>query len=254
MFYLTLPSNGSLDYYPDNSPGHYVIRFPQEIDLTRGPWEIGLAEIQFSTTYSNIDKDSIWMKYEVPRIEDQGTPLDVKPSEKQSVAVSFAEQEKEHTINLGEGLIYSNRDFVKEIEFKITHFSHAKTFFRQHGRYPVEFQYHTGTKKTKIHVYEHGSKLTLSPVLADILGVTSKQPLVGRKRYISQHMTDVNYSLRSIFVYCDLIRPRVVGDTVAHLLRVLTSKKSEDEVYHRYSKNLIIFLYRAIHLAKQKSF
>jgi hypothetical protein len=53
MFYLTLPSNSSMDYIPDNTLTNFTTRLPQMMDLD-GSWEIGLAEIQYPHSWYNI--------------------------------------------------------------------------------------------------------------------------------------------------------------------------------------------------------
>ena len=64
MFYLTLPSNSSMDYFPDNTLTHFTTRLPQMIDLD-GSWEIGLAEIQYPHSWHNIKKGEAWVHVEV---------------------------------------------------------------------------------------------------------------------------------------------------------------------------------------------
>ena len=59
-FYMTLPSNSSTDVYPDNNPGHFYTKLPQTYFLSG--YEVGLAEIQFPNTYSNV-KDDLWIYY-----------------------------------------------------------------------------------------------------------------------------------------------------------------------------------------------
>ena len=44
-----------MDHYPNNSTSHYYTELPQQIDLSSLEYEIGLAEIQFPNTYTNID-------------------------------------------------------------------------------------------------------------------------------------------------------------------------------------------------------
>ena len=34
MFYLTLPSNSSMNYYPDNTLAHYTTALAQDVDLS----------------------------------------------------------------------------------------------------------------------------------------------------------------------------------------------------------------------------
>ena len=53
QFYLTLPSNASLDVYPNNTLSDYTTRLFNPIQLT-GNWEVGLSEIQYPHCYFNI--------------------------------------------------------------------------------------------------------------------------------------------------------------------------------------------------------
>ena len=48
MFYLTLPSNNSIDYFPDNTLTHFTTRLPQMMDL-EGSWEIGCQKYSTRT-------------------------------------------------------------------------------------------------------------------------------------------------------------------------------------------------------------
>ena len=49
-FYLTLPSNASMDVFPNNKIGSYHVKFPQTIDLN-GKWEVGSYSISYSNTW-----------------------------------------------------------------------------------------------------------------------------------------------------------------------------------------------------------
>ena len=49
-FYLTLPSNASLDVFPDNKTTRYHVKLPQSIDL-EGNWEVGLYSISYPNTW-----------------------------------------------------------------------------------------------------------------------------------------------------------------------------------------------------------
>ena len=49
-FYLTLPSNASMDVFPDNKIGSYHVKFPQTFDLN-GEWEVGLYSISYPNTW-----------------------------------------------------------------------------------------------------------------------------------------------------------------------------------------------------------
>ena len=48
-FYITLPSNASMDYYSKNTACCYQIRLPRTFYL-KGKYEVALAEIQYPHT------------------------------------------------------------------------------------------------------------------------------------------------------------------------------------------------------------
>ena len=54
-FYLTLPSNSSMDIYPNNTLAKYTTRLHNDVSL-QGEWEVGLSEIVFPKTWFNINK------------------------------------------------------------------------------------------------------------------------------------------------------------------------------------------------------
>src|SRR3981081_1120525 len=56
-FYLTLPSNSSERYYPDNKVTRYTTRLQKTIDL-EGDWEAALVKMMFTKTWYTIPKHS----------------------------------------------------------------------------------------------------------------------------------------------------------------------------------------------------
>ena len=41
-FYMTLPADGSIDVYPNNTLSNFTNRLVQPVDLSEGEWEVGL--------------------------------------------------------------------------------------------------------------------------------------------------------------------------------------------------------------------
>ncbi|GIY60272.1 uncharacterized protein CDAR_28381 [Caerostris darwini] len=54
-FYLTLPSDSSLHYFPNNKISSFVTQLPSPITLD-GKWEVGLAEIIYPHTWYNVNE------------------------------------------------------------------------------------------------------------------------------------------------------------------------------------------------------
>ena len=52
-FYVTLPSNSFMQYFPDNKTSNFVTKLSRTLQLN-GEWEVGLAEIVYPHTWYNI--------------------------------------------------------------------------------------------------------------------------------------------------------------------------------------------------------
>ena len=54
-FYVKLPSNSSMEYFPDNKTSNFVTKLSRTLQLD-GEWEVGLADIDYPHTWYNIRK------------------------------------------------------------------------------------------------------------------------------------------------------------------------------------------------------
>ena len=60
-FYVTLPSNSSVQYFPDNKTSNFVTKLPRTLQLD-GEWEVGPPEIDYPHTWYNINDERILWK------------------------------------------------------------------------------------------------------------------------------------------------------------------------------------------------
>ena len=58
-FYLTLPSNASMNTHPDNTLTRYITTLPQRLNLS-GQWECGLVEILYPHSWYNVREEDAW--------------------------------------------------------------------------------------------------------------------------------------------------------------------------------------------------
>ena len=75
-----------------------------------------------------------------------------------------------------------------------------------------------------------GVRCELSPRLQYILGFDSTIVLNGEQDEfvrIAEHPPDLRAGFTSMFVYCNLIKPQVVGDASAQVIRVVNIKNAE---------------------------
>ena len=67
-FYMLLPSNASLQTFPDNRPGLYRIRVPERLRL-QGHWKVGLVNLIFPSTFVRPIMDPLAIMVSLGNIE-----------------------------------------------------------------------------------------------------------------------------------------------------------------------------------------
>ena len=70
QFYLHLPSNSSLDKFPNNTVSEYRVGLPETISLT-GEWEVALTEIHYPHTWNNVH-GNFWNRFYLRNQELEG--------------------------------------------------------------------------------------------------------------------------------------------------------------------------------------
>ena len=182
-FYLTLPSNSSLGLYPNNHAGHYLTRLSQTIDLDGGQWEVGLAEIQFSNHYINVEKDTVWLTYTTPNKESQ-IEDDLSFLSNPEIVSSGRDLRREQEtvkVTLSSGLYTSNASFIDELNEEIAHSKYFSEKIKL-KKYPLRIEYKAARKKAKVIMTENGSLFAASPALERILGMPEGKKITGEKK------------------------------------------------------------------------
>lgn len=62
QFYLTLPSNSSTVYYPDNTVANYKTQLSRAVQLP-GVWEVAVVEVHFPCSFLTVDNDATVFVY-----------------------------------------------------------------------------------------------------------------------------------------------------------------------------------------------
>ena len=224
-FYMTLPSNSSLNFFPHNDAGHFFSKLPQTVDL-KGEWEVALAEIQLVNNFYNVPSEEIWFEYATSNDEIMRRVFEEEVAEEERINDIKSIKRKKKMV-MDPGLFVSNKKFVDKLN------EMAKTIKLVSNQVsPICFKYMDTSKRVKIVMNEEGSKLTMSPTLRRILSVPRDvDHLGGSVKWITPKVIDIHQSFKGIFVYCDLVSPRPVGDVMAPLLRTLPI--SYKDVFHQ---------------------
>ena len=64
-FYVTLPSNSSMQCFPDNKTTNFITKLSRTLQLD-GEWEVGLAEIDYLHTWYNIREGKSSVEIYIP--------------------------------------------------------------------------------------------------------------------------------------------------------------------------------------------
>ena len=216
-FYVTLPSNSSMSYYPDNTVTRYKTHLSQPISL-ESDWEVGLFEFEYQRTWYNVEeKDS---KIRFDHIKD-----DKVVREKIHIPHGYYTNIEELTDRI-------NTSFI---------------VFGVENRIPAMPQLRLDklTRKISIHIFD-GMRIFFSPGLGNILGYDEREDVInvyGRPDAdITLHNTyNTEVNCQSLFVYCDILEQVIVGDTKAPLLRSLSvSGKHGNIVREIYDKPMYV--------------
>lgn len=204
QFYITLPSNSSLDYYATNSNTNFITQLPSSISLNGGgnEWEMALVEIHYPCSFQTITDNDSWMRLSILK---SGATGDDNIS-------SGADKYNQIKVYLKPGDYGSVLDLLKEINSNETLKKNS-----------VTFEYIEKVKTVRLRCAEKKvEKVKLSKTLALILGFDPRQQVSLQNNDNGVRPADIKLGLPSqMYVYCDLVEPQLVGDTCAPLLRIV---------------------------------
>ena len=184
-FHMTLPSNASMDIFPDNTAAQYVTKLPRSLDLA-GDWSVSLKEISTPLAFDNI------------------------PSEFCKFQVKNNDQQLE--LSLQGGLYKVNEAVIDEVNKLANPFNidcHLS------GRRNQKVKVNVGDT----HVFRPNNPL------AFIMGLGMEQDFPEGKHLAERSMTlPPSEQISTLYVYCNILDNVIVGDVTAPLLRVVEVK------------------------------
>lgn len=188
-FYLTLLSNSSMEYFPDNTTTLFSTKLPKPIIL-EGSWCIGVVEFQYPCTMFTVQEHENVI-YITKRM--------LMPNEKNPSLVYY----KTH-------IPATNYDNINHILVALNNIKEK-----------IKFRYDELSKFVSVSVTDESiTSITLSPKLCLQLGFEPSRNLVTKG--LGKCPANLHLGLPSqLFVYCDVIDPQIVGDVMTPLLRII---------------------------------
>ena len=223
-FYMTLPSNSSSQFFPNNTMANFKTKLHAPVSLS-GSWECALVDINFPKTWFTINKDSAAFKVSCMRCEG---------SDPEFVETITRPTEYMLQLKIPVGYYDDLEDLVKAINNAIfTAFASPVIMWDKDGmskevnepNYP-KFRYNHLNKRTIVTLARNMS-VEFNPILLTILGFTLEQnPLMNYTNELklsirSAHVGDITCGIHSIYVYASILEHLIVGDKLVPLLRIV---------------------------------
>jgi len=215
MFYLVLPSSSSHAYYPNNDPGHYFTKLPQEICL-EGEWEVGLSELQLQNTVGAVFVDDLWLEFMVYN----KSAYRIKYNDPSDISSRIK-------IHIPNGAHYVPDEIVTVINDAIQRSETSRSFYRT-----SHISYNTSDKTFTFHLFRKYLLLKMSPNLQSLLCFDRN----NLKYETSTSNKRFHRNFGRIYIYSNIVSERVVGDSMVPLLRSIPLGETEDVVYRLYER------------------
>jgi hypothetical protein len=197
-FYLTLPSDSSSKYYPENTTASFKTKLSDRLDLD-GEWEVGLAQLIYPHSWYNFNNTD------------------------KRLFVSFNPNDGSKQTKIE----FQNGQFPDEISL----FHFLNDSFKIPG---CTFVWIPWERKVRLLITNKTGSFSISSELASLLGFESEGPyqvLDGEyTKFKAKHTFDLHAGLRMLYVYTDIVSHTLVGDTKVPLLRVCVSEGKYGEM------------------------
>ena len=199
-FYLTLPSNASLNEFPNNKTTSYRVKLPQSIDL-EGVWEVGLYSISYPNTWYTLQKG-----VDTHLFYGDGTGL-------------FQQAIMDY------GYYQSMPELIKA----------ANKALSRNVSDNIKLTYNALTGKVTVQI-KNGFQFAAMKPLSIILGFGGKDVML-KKTTESPYVADLT-AVSTIYVYCDIVQPQIVGDKSAQLLKSIPAEGTFGDIITKTFTNI----------------
>ena len=211
-FFITCPSNSSLELYPDNKVAHFKMRLNQPCELI-GNYEVGLSQIQYPMSWNNIrrNRNGFSIRYE-----------------RKPLTLDAVGKSTKRLYRIAPGYYSDISKVVHEMKTLLTQ--------PKLNKLGIDIQYNDATRRVTINTKQserHGEKLKsikLKNDVAMLLGFKNDRLIKPNREVTSTFLALPSSGFHHMYVYCDVVQETAVGDVQAPLLRVLPAKMQSNEL------------------------
>lgn len=200
QFYVILPSNSSMQFYPNNTTTKFTTYLAKNLEL-QGDWLVALTEIQIPLTFQHINSHHPDRYVQVQHEYIDQTENDERPT----TSISYVTP----------GIYKDVEIFVDEINELSCMKNHFSLILSRGGRATIKRTCEESEVCKNIH-----HTLTMAPALKKILGFPVETGDQNLAVVNSDQPAQLSNNIPDMFmIYSDIIEPYAVGDVQAKLLR-----------------------------------
>jgi len=239
-FFVTLPSNTKSWTGVQNTSSKFHIRLPMTLDLQGSDWSVALADITYPYTWQNVGLNGASDGSLIVHLNPSNQKLRVQiPLRNYATVEQLIETLNRQLLVTGarltpileaeEGerhyLAYKMPSGVK-VPTKFHSMTAKKTLSELNLLSGIRFAFDKKKERVQLKITKFGGiafTVYLSPLLQYLLGFQTAQRLRGFSsgQHTAEYFVDLTGGASNLYVYCNVVKPQIVGDGMASLLRVV---------------------------------
>ena len=205
-FYMILPSNSSMEYYPKNTAACYTTKLADSVEL-EGDWEVGLAKMSIPGVVYNVVAKQCYYTISVDNVHF-------------------------HSAIVPEGNYRRMNDLIAAM-----HFNMPKNILNEPYIKFTPKVFHI--EMTFSELLDMVLSIRFSESLAEILAADADVAYDRNHARTSGRFSLVNGEINSAYIYCDILEHVTVGDTKAPLLRIVDKDRKKRGNVHQTFKPIL---------------
>jgi hypothetical protein len=221
-FTLFLPSNSSIQYYPENRTSSFKTRLIDPVRLdTSTAWEVALTEIQYPVSWINVRSGNNKVEFLMSKLQ----------GESEYKKVEFA---------VTPGAYLNVQQLNAELQRARDEWSETHTSSRFSITQDEESRKTVITcKKMKIAF--------LGKDISRVLGFDDEEDTAWDERTESPNVAQFLQDFSALYCYSDIVDFQYVGDTRAQLLRIVpVTGRTGQVVYHHFDSPIYMKVIRSV--------
>jgi len=197
---MTLPSNSSMEYYPENTAACYTTKLADTVEL-EGDWEVGLAEMSIPGAVYNVVANQYYYTISLDNVHFHSTIVPEGNYRRFSDLIAAMHSTMPKDV--------FNEPYIK--------------FTPKGGRIEMRFT----------ELLDTVLSIRFSESLAEILGADADVAYNRNHAATSRRFSLVNGDIDSVYIYSDILEHVTVKDTKAPLFRIVDKDRKKRGNMHQ---------------------